>query len=94
MAAIVRNLYLGSETMAVARQGCLRNEAYDRANREARLLLSAEGPGRSFRDVLERLDRVVADGRRELAARRVPARDIEAWDTSCRIMFLLIAWRP
>jgi hypothetical protein len=92
---MARNFFLGSEFMAAAAQpGRLREGAYDRARREARLLLSAEGPDRPFRHTLERLDRVIAEGRRELAAQRVPARDIEAWDTSCRIMFLLITWHP
>ena len=90
---MARNFYLGTDIMAAARQGGLRVDAYDRAAREARLFLSAAGPARSFRDVLERLDRVVADGRRDLVARRRAPKDIEAWDTSCRIMFLLIAWR-
>jgi len=92
MVLMARNFYLGSEAVAAVQQCSLRKDAHDRARREARLFLSTEGPHRSFRDILARLDRVIADGRREFAARGVAAKDIEAWDTSCRIMFLLNAW--
>jgi hypothetical protein len=91
---MARNFYLTLDTAAAARRGGLRDDAYSRGAREGRLFLAAAGRDASFRDVLDRLDQVVAEGRRELAVRHVPPNEIEAWDTSCRIMFLLIAWRP
>jgi hypothetical protein len=70
----------------------LREDAYHRAAGEAQRFLS--GRDRSYLDIRARLDEVIAEGRRELAAECVTAEDIEAWDTSCRIMFLLQAWQP
>jgi hypothetical protein len=89
--AMARNFYLTSD-MAVPRGRSLREDAYRRAAIEARRFLS--GRDRSYLELRARLDAVITDGRRELAGRRVATDDIEAWDTSCRIMFLLSAWQP
>jgi hypothetical protein len=91
MAAMARNFYLTADTAAPSEQS-LREDAYDRAAREARGFLS--GGDRSYLDVRARLDELIAAGRRELAGRRIAADDIEAWDTSFRVMFLLCAWHP
>jgi hypothetical protein len=92
MAVMARNFYLSADAAAAPREGSLREDAYGRAAREARRFLSGRNPG--YLDVRARLDEVIADGRRELAGKRLAADDIEAWDTSCRIMFLLCTWRP
>jgi hypothetical protein len=92
MAAMARNFYLTADTTAASREGSLREDAYDRATREARGFLS--GRDRSYLDIRARLDELIAARRRELAAQRVPADDIEAWDTSFRAMFLLRTWQP
>jgi hypothetical protein len=92
MTAVARNFYLTSELATVPRQYSLREDAYDRATLEARRFLS--GRDRSYRGTRARLDEVIAQGRRELKAQHVAADDLEAWDTSCRIMFLLRTWRP
>jgi hypothetical protein len=88
---MARNFYLTADAAAPCEQS-LREDAYDCAAREARGFLS-EGE-RSYLDVLARLDELIAAGRRELAGRRVAATDVDAWDTSFRVMFLLCAWHP
>jgi hypothetical protein len=90
-AAMARNFYLTADA-AVPREESLREDAYDRAAREARRFVS--GGDRSYLDLCARLDELIAAGRRELAGRRVAADDIEAWDTSFRAMFLLSTWQP
>ena len=92
MTAMARNFYLTAHAAAALREQSLREDAYDRAAREARRFLS--GGDRSYLDIRTRLDELIAAGRRELAGRRVAADDIEAWDTSFRAMFLLCAWHP
>jgi len=92
MAAMARNFYLTAGTAAAPREENLRADAYDRAVREAKRYLT--GGDRSYPDIRARLAEVIADGRRELADRRVAPDDIEAWDTSFRAMFLLCTWRP
>jgi hypothetical protein len=89
---MARNFYLTANRAAAPRVQSLREDAYDRAAREARGFLS--GGDRSYLDIRARLDDLVAAGRRELAGRRVAADDIEAWDTSFRAMFLLRTWHP
>jgi len=86
---MARNFYFQSD----AKLGRLQADAYKRATQEARSFVPTAGDI-PFREVLERLDQMIAIGRRELAARRVGPNDIEAWDTSFRVMFLLLAWRP
>ena len=92
MTAMARNFYLTAHAGAALREQSLREDAYDRAAREARRFLS--GGDRSYLDIRARLHELVTDGRRELADRCVAADDIEAWDTSFRAMFLLRTWRP
>ena len=89
---MARNFYLATDAAAASQEERLRKNAYDRAAREARRFLS--GGRRSYLDMRARMDEVIAGGRNELAARRIAAHDIEGWDTSCRIMFLLRSWRP
>lgn len=89
---MARNFYLTADAATARRGDSLREDAYAHAAREAQRFLS-NGP-RSYRDVRARLDEATSDGRRELEARRVAADDIEAWDTSFRIMFLLRSWQP
>jgi hypothetical protein len=92
MAAMARNFYLTSGVATIPRADWLRKDAYDSAAREARLFLSAGD--RSYLDIRARLDELVADGRRELAGKRIAPDAIEAWDTSFRAMFLLRTWQP
>jgi hypothetical protein len=89
---MARNFHLTASTAVAPREENLREDAYDRAAREARRYLA--GGDRSYRDIRARLDELIADSRRELAARRIAADDVEAWDTSFRAMFLLCTWQP
>ena len=92
MATMARNFYLTSDMAKAPREGSLREDAYARAAREARRYL-ADGD-RSYLEIRARLDELIAEGRRELAGRRIAAADIEAWDMSFRAMFLIRTWRP
>ena len=89
---MARNFYLTAGTAAAPREKSLREDAYDRAAREARRYLA--GGDRSYLDIRARLDELISEGRGELIGRHVAADDIEAWDTSFRAMFLLRTWRP
>ena len=89
---MARNFYLTPGVATVPQEDSLREDAYDRAAREARSFLS-DGI-RSYSDIRLQLDELIAEGRRELAGRRIAADAIEAWDTSFRAMFLLCAWCP
>jgi hypothetical protein len=89
---MARNFYLTADAAAVLPDGSLRDDAYDRAAREARRYLA--GRYRSYLEIRARLDELIADGRHELACRRVSPDDIEGWDTSFRAMFLICAWQP
>jgi hypothetical protein len=85
---MAQNSTLTADAAMACRRKSLRENAYDRAVREAERFLS--GGHRSYLDIRARLDEAIAEGRGELVA----ADDIEAWDTSFRIMFLLRSWQP
>jgi len=92
MAAMARNYDLTADAAAGLPDASLREDAYDRAAREARGYLA--GGDRSYPEIRARLDKLIAEESRELADSRVNPDDIEAWDTSFRAMFLLCAWHP
>jgi hypothetical protein len=94
MPPLLRNFYVESDWDAAERLDRLRQDAYRRGAEEARLFLSQAGSSFTYEDVRKRLDQIIAAGRSELEAKSIARQDIEAWDTACRIMFLLIAWRP
>ena len=67
----------------------IRENGYAAGEREARLFLSSTAPGFEQPVAYQWLDRIVADGRRQLRERNASDREIEIWDNACRIMFLL-----
>jgi hypothetical protein len=66
-----------------------RHDGYARGASEARLFKSAVGKGYGRSQALARLGEAVAFGRTELTSRHIPEDEIDAWDMSCRIAFML-----
>jgi hypothetical protein len=72
----------------------MREAGRTRGSAEAKLFMRALGRTKfQWHQVHDRLSEVIAEGRAELEAQHATNREIETWDVSCRIMFLLIAWR-
>jgi hypothetical protein len=66
-----------------------REEAYLRGAQEAKMFRLATRGVYERQQMFEWLDTVIEDGRAELVAQHALEREIEAWDMSCRIMFLV-----
>jgi hypothetical protein len=66
-----------------------REEGYLRGAQEAKMFRLATRGGSNRQQMFEWLDTVVEDGRAELEAQHALEREIEVWDMSCRIMFLV-----
>ena len=66
-----------------------RHNGYARGAREARLFKSAVGKGYGRSQALAWLGRVVAVGRSDLATKQTQEREIDAWDMSFRIAFMV-----
>jgi hypothetical protein len=64
-----------------------RNEAYKRGAHEAKVFRLATGDVYQREQALDWLNNAIYDGRSELGIQRALQDEIEAWDTSCRIMF-------
>jgi hypothetical protein len=72
-----------------ARMQRARNEGYARGFLEAKLFESAVGVIFPRNRALEWLSTAIDGGRAELDAQRALEREVEAWDMSCRIAFLV-----
>ena len=72
-----------------ARMERARNEGYSRGAREAKLFKLAVGKVFERESALDWLSTAIDDGRRELDAQHALEREIEAWDMSCRIAFMV-----
>jgi hypothetical protein len=72
-----------------ARMQRARDEGYARGFHEAKLFKLAVGMPFERNQVLDWLSTAVDDGRSELEAQRALEREVNAWDMSCRIAFLV-----
>ncbi len=72
-----------------ARMQRARSEGYLRGAREAKLFKLAVGKKIDRGRALDWLSTAIDDGRAELEAQHGLEREIEAWDMSCRIAFMV-----
>jgi hypothetical protein len=66
-----------------------RQSGYAESGREAKLMLLALGKGFEQNQAIGWLNTVIEEGRADLRAQRAIDREIDAWDMSCRIMFMV-----
>jgi hypothetical protein len=72
-----------------ARMQRARKEGYARGAREAELFRLAIAGAFQREQALDWLNTAIDDGRADLQAQRALEREIDAWDMSCRIMFMV-----
>jgi hypothetical protein len=72
-----------------ARMQRARKEGYARGAREARLFRLATAAAFQREQALDWLNTAIDDGRADLQDQRALEREIDAWETSCRIMFMV-----
>jgi hypothetical protein len=85
----IRTLRPGRVDTLEARLQRARNEGYARGTGEARLFKLAVGRDFGRPQALDWLGTTIDDGRTELEAQHALEREIEAWDMSCRIAFMI-----
>jgi hypothetical protein len=71
------------------RQRLARKAGYARGDREARLFRLATTGAFQREQALELLNTAIDDGRGDPRDQRALEREIDAWDMSCRIMFMV-----
>jgi hypothetical protein len=71
-----------------------RKNGYARGFGEARQFKSAVGGVFERQQALEWLRAAIDDGRAELQSKHAPEMEIEAWDMSCRIAFMVAIVQP
>ena len=64
-------------------------EGYARGEHEAKLFCIATGGSFHPQQAWDWINTAIEDGRAELEAQHASEREVEAWDMSCRIMFLV-----
>jgi hypothetical protein len=67
-----------------------REEGYRRGAHEAKLFQLAIGRAFDHQQACDWINTAIDDGRAELEAEHALDREIDAWDMSCRIMFMLM----
>ena len=72
-----------------ARMQRARSEGYARGAREGKLFRLSVGKDFDRERVLDWLGTVIDDGRAELEGQHALSREVEAWDMSCRIAFMV-----
>jgi hypothetical protein len=66
-----------------------KNEGYSCGALEGKLFKLAVGKVFERQQALDWLDNVIEEGREDLHQQHAPEREVEAWDMSCRIAFLV-----
>lgn len=66
-----------------------RNEGFSRGSREGKLFKLAVSKVFDRQQALDWIDAVTEEGRADLADQHAWEREIEAWDMTCRIAFLV-----
>jgi hypothetical protein len=74
----------------VARIERMRRAGYIRGRDEAELFLRGVGKGFRHHQAVTWINAAIEEGRNELQAQRAIEREINAWDMSCRIMFMVV----
>jgi hypothetical protein len=80
---------LSREDSFQARMQRARSEGYSRGAREAKLFMFAVGNVFAREQARDWLNTAIDDGRAELQSQRAFEREIEVWDMSCRIAFMI-----
>lgn len=86
---LIPGLRRGRVDTLEARLQRARHEGYARGTSEARLFKLAAGKDFGRPQALDWLGAAIDDGRTDLEAQHALGREIEAWDMSCRIAFLI-----
>ena len=67
-----------------------RSDGYSRGEHQARVLKLALGKDFQPEQAVDWINTAIDDGRSELQAQHAREREVEAWDMSCRIMFMVM----
>lgn len=86
---LIPRLRLGRVDTLEARLKRARNEGYARGAGEARLFKLTVGKDFGRPQAHDWLGAAIDDGRADLEAQHAVEREIEAWDMSCRIAFMI-----
>ena len=73
----------------ISRMKRAKDEGYLCGSREAKLLKLAVGKAFTREQAMDWLDSTIDEGRVELECQHATEREVEAWDMSCRIAFLV-----
>ena len=73
-----------------ARLQRMRQAGYTRGAHEARLFTLALGKNAASHQAVDWINTAIDEGRSDLEAQHAIEREVDAWDMSCRIMFMVM----